>query len=204
MELAEFGAIAVVPVTVFKLCKWLRPVWRMRRISNQSEILDCEPVDPFRSLDRHVRVVAPVGVVMQRDRSDLSTPEALRIRSVAAIPPEVLADIERQMAEGAIDGSRLLEGAELREARRRLGDKRDPMPFAILVGGMQAVILVVNHQAYREAIAVIPLYILACLVMRKFTKPTPIEAKLSVRTSVDGTPGSLGRVHRGKGLDHRG
>ncbi len=187
-ELAAFIGVTIGLVAGFKLVQLLRPLWRLRRLSSGSEILECEPADPYRSLDRHVRVVAPLGVVLQRDRSDLTSPEALRIRSVVAIPAAALANIERQIAEGAIDGSRVLEGAELREARRRLGDKRDSVPFAILVGGMHSIILVVDHQAYREAIAVFPLYILASLGMRKITKPTPIEAKFSVRTSVDGTP----------------
>lgn len=193
MELAKFGAIAVVLVTVFKLCKWLRPVWRMRRVSNQSEILDCEPADPFRSLDRHVRVVAPVGVVMQRDRSDLATPEALRIRSVAAIPPEVLADIERQMAEGAIDGSRVLEGTELLEARRRLGDKNDPDQFLVVVlvihGGALLARKGISNESMKELMMLIAM-VVAAYPLLKLLPPRrkPIEAKFSVRTSVDGTP----------------
>jgi hypothetical protein len=118
-------ALAMVIVAVLGGALELGTNWplgrRLLRVTGQDEVLDCQPGGPLVGMDRHQRVVAPTGVVIQRDREDLKMPEAIWVRAVSSLPADVLADIERQIAEGALEGTRVLASEEQMELRAWAG-----------------------------------------------------------------------------------
>lgn len=188
-------ALAIVIIAILLGTADFSTTWplgrRLLRVSGRDEVLDCQPGGPLIGMDRHQRVVAPTGLVIQRDHQTLKVPKVVAVRSVAIIPADVLADIERKIAEGALEGTRMLEGDERREAGRDR-DLYEIAPWILFAVGATLLTVALVEHGFRWVGPVsrsASFTVLALAFARSsalIRKRSPAQARFLVNVSIDG------------------